>query len=99
MIRFSRFHPGMKVRISFLGFEIFWEKDRAGTVKVKYRTAPKKLQGACRRIKEWMGLVLTSPSGYAPNSYQIDIMIESKYLTTITSKYSITRGNKACLAL
>ena len=54
MIRFNRFHPGMKVRISFLGFEIFWEKDRAGTVKVKLRTAPKKRQGACRRIKEWI---------------------------------------------
>ncbi len=54
MVRFNRFHPGMKVRISFLGFELFWEKDRTGTVKVKQRTAPKKLQGACRRIKEWI---------------------------------------------
>lgn len=54
MLRFNRFHPGMKVRISFLGFETFWEKDRDGTIKVKLRTAPKKLQGACRRIKEWI---------------------------------------------
>jgi hypothetical protein len=29
-------------------------KDSNGTVKVKLRTARKKLQGACRRIKEWI---------------------------------------------
>ena len=54
MIRFNRFRPNMKMRIRFLGFEIFWEKDRDGTVKVKQRTAPRKLQSAFRRIKEWI---------------------------------------------
>jgi hypothetical protein len=54
MIRFSRFHPSMKSRISFLGFETYWMKDSSGAVKVKQRTARKKLQSACRRIKEWI---------------------------------------------
>jgi group II intron reverse transcriptase/maturase len=54
MIRFSRFHPGMQRRIIFLGFEAYWMKDSNGVVKVKLRTARKKLQGACRRIKEWI---------------------------------------------
>jgi hypothetical protein len=53
ILRFSRFHPG-KQRIVFLGFEAYWMKDRNGAVKVKLRTARKKLQGACRRIKEWI---------------------------------------------
>ena len=54
MIRFSRFHPGMRRRIVFLGFETYWMEDSTGIVKVKQRTARKKLQGACRRIKEWI---------------------------------------------
>ena len=53
-LRFSRFHPSLKRRFTFLGFEIFWALDRRGTARVKRRTAPKKLQGACRRIKEWI---------------------------------------------
>ena len=54
MRRFSRFHPSMKRRISFLGFETYWMRDSSGAVKVKQRTARKKLQSACRRIKEWI---------------------------------------------
>jgi len=54
MIRFSRFHPGMQSRFVFLGFEICWMKDSKGVARVRQRTARKKLQGACRRIKEWI---------------------------------------------
>jgi group II intron reverse transcriptase/maturase len=54
IIRFSRFHPGMERRIVFLGFEVYWMKDTDGAVKVKLRTARKRLQSACRRIKEWI---------------------------------------------
>jgi RNA-directed DNA polymerase len=54
MIRFSRFHPSMRRRIIFLGFETYWSYDQKGVVRVIQRTARKKLQGACRRIKEWI---------------------------------------------
>lgn len=54
MIRFSRFHPGMDRRLEFLGFETYWMKDGNGSVKVKQRTSRKRLQSACRRIKEWI---------------------------------------------
>lgn len=54
MMRFSRFHPGMDRRIVFLGFETYWMKDRDGNVKVQQRTSRKKLQGACKRIKDWI---------------------------------------------
>ncbi len=50
ILRFSRFHPSMKRRFTFLGFEFYWLEDRKGTPRVKRRTARKKLQGACRRI-------------------------------------------------
>jgi group II intron reverse transcriptase/maturase len=56
LLRFSRFHPSMKRRFTFLGFELYWFKDRKGTPRVMRRTARKKLQGACRRIKEWIRL-------------------------------------------
>jgi RNA-directed DNA polymerase len=54
LLRFSRFHPGMKRRFTFLGFEFYWMPDRQGVPRVKRRTARKKLQAACRRIKEWI---------------------------------------------
>jgi RNA-directed DNA polymerase len=54
LLRFSRFHPGMRRRFTFLGFEFSWRPDRQGVPRVKRRTARKKLQAACRRITEWI---------------------------------------------
>jgi group II intron reverse transcriptase/maturase len=54
ILRFSRFHPGRTRRFTFLGFEFFWTEDRQGVPRVKRRTARKKLQSACKRIKEWI---------------------------------------------
>jgi RNA-directed DNA polymerase len=56
LLRFSRFHPSMAWRFSFLGFEFFWKEDRAGIARVMRRTARTKLRAACRRIKEWIVL-------------------------------------------
>ena len=53
-LRFSRFHPSRKRRFTFLGFEFYWMPDRQGVKRVKRRTARKKLQAACRRIKTWI---------------------------------------------
>ena len=54
MLRFSRFHPSRSRRIVFLGFETYWAFDQKGEVRVMQRTARKKLQSACRRIKDWI---------------------------------------------
>jgi group II intron reverse transcriptase/maturase len=54
LLRFSRFHPGMKRRFTFLGCEFHWMPDRQGVPRVKRRTARKKLQTACQRMKEWI---------------------------------------------
>jgi group II intron reverse transcriptase/maturase len=54
LLRFSRFHPSMRRRFTFLGFEFFWKVDRKGTPRVMRRTARKRLQRACGRIKEWI---------------------------------------------
>jgi RNA-directed DNA polymerase len=54
MMRFSRFHPSRSRRIEFLGFETYWTHDQKGEVRVMQRTARKKLQGALRRIKDWI---------------------------------------------
>jgi hypothetical protein len=53
LLRFSRFHPGMRRRFTLLGFECFWMPDRQGVPRVKRRTARKKLQAACRRMTAW----------------------------------------------
>jgi group II intron reverse transcriptase/maturase len=52
--RFSRFHPGMQRRFTFLGFEFAWMPDRKGVSRVMRRTARRKLQAACRRLAEWI---------------------------------------------
>jgi group II intron reverse transcriptase/maturase len=54
VLRFSRFHPSMTRRVTFLGFELYWFPDRAGTPRVKRRTARKKLRGAVQRLKDWI---------------------------------------------
>jgi RNA-directed DNA polymerase len=54
ILKFSRFHPGMTRRFTFLGFEFFWMKDRKGLPRVMKRTARKKLQGSIQRIKDWI---------------------------------------------
>ncbi len=54
ILRFSRFHPGLRRRFAFLGFELYWNRDRRGDLRVMKRTARKKLQGAKRRMKEWI---------------------------------------------
>ena len=51
---FSRRYLRKGERFIFVGFEFYWEKDRKGLPRVKRRTAPKKLQGASRRIKAWI---------------------------------------------
>jgi group II intron reverse transcriptase/maturase len=54
LLRFSRFHPSMRRRFTFLGFEFYWMPDRQGVPRVQRRTARKKLQAACRRITAWI---------------------------------------------
>ena len=53
LLRFSRFHPSMQRRFTLLGFELFWMPDRHGVPRVTRRTARKKLQAACQRLKAW----------------------------------------------
>jgi group II intron reverse transcriptase/maturase len=50
LLRFSRFPPGMRRRLTFLGFEFYWMPDRQGVPRVKRRTARQKLQAVCRRM-------------------------------------------------
>jgi RNA-directed DNA polymerase len=54
LLRCSRFHPSMTWRFTLLGCELFWRPDRHGVPRVKRRTARKKLQAACRRLKAWI---------------------------------------------
>jgi hypothetical protein len=63
ILHFSRFHPRLKHRFVFLGFEFQWKLDRQGVPRVKRRTARKRLQAACRRIKEWIKLNRHLPGG------------------------------------
>jgi len=63
ILRFSRFHPGLRNRFSFLGFELYWTRDRRGALRVMKRTARKKLQGAKRRMKAWIKASRHLPGG------------------------------------
>ncbi len=54
ILRFSRFHPGLRRRFAFLGFELYWTRDRRGDLRVMKRTARKKLRQAKKRMKLWI---------------------------------------------
>lgn len=54
IIRFSRFHPGLKRRFSFLGFEFYWGTDRKGEARLQKRTDRKRLGAAILDMKEWL---------------------------------------------
>ena len=54
LLCFSRYHVGLQRRFTFLGFEFYWKEGRNGKPCVARRTDPKKLQAACRRIKDWI---------------------------------------------
>lgn len=54
LLRFSRFHPGLRRRFSFLSFELYWNRDRRGDLRVMKRTERKRLQQAKRRMKAWI---------------------------------------------
>ncbi len=54
LLRFSRYYVGLQRRFTFLGFEFYWKEDHKGNPCVTRRTAPKKLQSACLRIKDWI---------------------------------------------
>lgn len=54
--RFSRFHTGhqSESRISFLGFQLWWGRNRCGMPQIQRRTTPKKQQAAEQRIRDWI---------------------------------------------
>jgi group II intron reverse transcriptase/maturase len=54
ILRFSRFHPGLRRRFAFLSFELYWSRDRRGDLRVMKRTARKRLQQAKQRMKQWI---------------------------------------------
>ena len=54
IIRFSRFHPGLKRRFSFLGFEIYWGIDRSGKPRLSKRTDRQRLRAAITAFTEWV---------------------------------------------
>ena len=54
LLRFSRFHPGMRRRFAFLGFEFYWDMDRQGERRLMKRTARKKLGRALKEFSDWV---------------------------------------------
>jgi len=52
--RFSRFSPTLVNRFQFLSMEFYWDTDYYGELRVKKRTAPKRLQAAKQKIKDWI---------------------------------------------
>lgn len=85
ILRFSRFHPSMKRRFTFLGFEFYWMIDRKGLPRMMKRTSRKKLQGALQRIKDWI----------RNNRHLPKVVFFSKLITKLTGhyRYYYTKGN------
>lgn len=56
LVRFSRFHPGKKRCFSFLGFEYYWSRDRAGAARLRCRTSTKKQHQLMNILHRWIKL-------------------------------------------
>jgi len=54
LMRFSRFRPSRKRCMTFLGFELYWGKDRMRKARLHRRTAKKKLRSAIKDIGDWI---------------------------------------------
>lgn len=54
IVRFSRFHPGLKNRFSFLSFEFYWDSDKQGKPRLFRRTERKRLQTARRHLTQFI---------------------------------------------
>ena len=54
VLRFSRSRPSMRRRIVFLGFELYWYRTFKGQVRLKRRTARKRLQRGVRSMTDWI---------------------------------------------
>jgi len=54
ILRFSRFHPGLKNRFCFLSFEFYWDLDSKGKPRLFRRTGRKRLQTARRNLSEYI---------------------------------------------
>ena len=52
--RFSRVSPTLIHRFQFLNMEFYWDTDYYGELRVKKGTAPKRLQAAKQKIKDWI---------------------------------------------
>jgi len=53
IIPFSSTNLPGKTSFDFLGFEFRWGKDRAGKLRIKKRTARKKLRSSLKHLNEW----------------------------------------------
>lgn len=56
LIRFSRFHPGKARCFSFLCFEFYWSRDRAGKARLHCRTSTKKQHQIMNLLYRWIKL-------------------------------------------
>jgi RNA-directed DNA polymerase len=54
VVPFSRSRPDPSTRIVFLGFELYWHRTFKGPVRLRRRTARKRLQRAVRGITDWI---------------------------------------------
>jgi len=54
ILRFSRFHPGLKNRFSFLSYEFYWDSDTKGKPRLFRGTGRKRLQTAKRDLKDYI---------------------------------------------
>jgi len=54
VLRFSRACPSPRMRIVYLGFELYWQRNHTGRVRLQRRTARKRLQRATRGMTDWI---------------------------------------------
>lgn len=84
MLRVSRFHPSMRRRIRFLGFEYYWWRGLDGSPRVLRRTARDKLKSLRHSLKEWIKLSRSKRLYQLRAELRVKMLGHYRYYTIVT---------------
>ncbi|MBR9872611.1 MAG: group II intron reverse transcriptase/maturase [Gammaproteobacteria bacterium] len=91
MVRFSRFHPSMRRRIQFLGFEYYWWRGLDGSPRLLRRTARSKLKMLRHTLKEWIKLSRSKRLHQLATELRVKMLGHYRYFAVKGNGHSLHR--------
>lgn len=99
MVRFSRFHPSLRRRLTFLGFEYYWWPGLDGSPRVLRRTSRDKLKSLRRSLKEWIRQSRQKPLYQLASELRIKMLGHYRYFAVKGNGHSLYRYHSMVVEL